>query len=357
MSSHQSNRDKPRASKCHHFCHAFDTHNYCPTCREASKGDDPCVTFISPCDICSSFTEEQLTKITHRKRYVKKPDKKADKNDQELDLLGDNSVESFAGSQADLESAADHLFTSPPRPQPLVFEALLLKTPAKTVPPTPGTALQQKLETKLEKSLGSRLDIQLDLKMGAFQANILEAMKSLREDFQKSLSKTSSQVEVDQTSTSASKPGASNTRLDPPRVLILSSRWTLIMAQPYLLVSTLIVASMMPRVTMLVLSRNPRGCPRPNQRNLLILSNSMLWPRALPRTTTLIILMNLGLHLAEPRNILINLNTNLGPDIYLLPQRRISPLRPDIGLQNLLGRPTLIKTILNMTQILLTTGK
>ena len=87
MSSHQSNKDKPLASKCHHFCHAFDTHNYCPTCREAGKGDDPCVTFISPCEICTSFTEEQLTKITHRKRYVKKPDKKADKNDQELDLL------------------------------------------------------------------------------------------------------------------------------------------------------------------------------------------------------------------------------------------------------------------------------
>ena len=65
--------------------------------------------------------------LDHRKRYVKKPDKKADKNDQELDLLGDNSVESFAGSQADLESAADHLFTSPPRPQPLAFEALSFK--------------------------------------------------------------------------------------------------------------------------------------------------------------------------------------------------------------------------------------
>ena len=39
-------------------------------------------------------------------------------------------------------------------------------------------------------------------------------MKSLREDFQKSIQKTSSQVEVDQTS--ASKPGPSNTvRLDP----------------------------------------------------------------------------------------------------------------------------------------------
>ena len=313
ISSHQSNKDKPRASKCHHFCHAFDTHKCCPTCREASKGDDPCVTFISTCDICVSFSEEQLSKITHRKRYVKKPDKKSDKNDQELDLLGDISVESFAGSQADLESAADHLFTSPPHPEPLAFEALLLRTPAKTVPPTPGIALQQKLETKLEKSLGSRLDIQLDQKMGACQENILEAMKSLREDLQKSLNKTSSQVEVDQTMT--------------------------------------------PRVTMLVLSRNPRGCPRPNQRNLLTLSNSMMWSRALPRTTTLINLTILGLPQAEPRDILINQNTNLGPDIYLLPQKRISPLSSDIGLQNLLGRPTLIKTILNMTQILLTTGK
>ena len=152
------------------------------------------------------------TKITHRKRYVKKPDKKADRNDQELDLLGDNSVESFLGSQADLESAADNLFTSPP--QPLAFEALSLNMPVKTVPPTPGTALQQKLETKLEKSLGSRLDIQPDQKMGALQANILDAMKSLREDFQKSLSKTTSQVEVDQISGLASKPGPSNTRLD-----------------------------------------------------------------------------------------------------------------------------------------------
>ena len=63
--------------------------------------------------------------------------------------------------------------------------------------------------------MGSRLDIQLDQKMGAFQTNILEAMKSLREDFQKSLHKTSLQVEVNQTSASASKAGPSNTCLDP----------------------------------------------------------------------------------------------------------------------------------------------
>ena len=82
-----------------------------------------------------------MIKITHRKRYIKK--RKSDTHkDDDLDLLGDQYIESFTGSHADLESAADHLFTSPPRPQPLAFEALSLKTPAKSVPPTPGTALQ-----------------------------------------------------------------------------------------------------------------------------------------------------------------------------------------------------------------------
>ena len=40
--------------------------------------------------------------------------------DDELDLLGDD-VESFTGTNADLESAADNLFTSPPHSQPLPF--------------------------------------------------------------------------------------------------------------------------------------------------------------------------------------------------------------------------------------------
>ena len=100
---------------CHHFCHSFDSHNYCPTCREVGKGDDLCVTFMSPCEICASFTEEQLTKITHRKRYIKRGDRKTDKNDDEdAELLGDNSIESFGGSPAELEVAAERLFTSPP---------------------------------------------------------------------------------------------------------------------------------------------------------------------------------------------------------------------------------------------------
>ena len=113
MSLHQANKDKPRALKCRHFCFSFDHHNYCPTCREAGKGDDPCVTFEAPCQLCTSFTDEQLNKIQNRKRYLKKQKAASSAKDDELDLLGEGDGDSFTGSNADLESAADNLFTSP----------------------------------------------------------------------------------------------------------------------------------------------------------------------------------------------------------------------------------------------------
>ena len=120
-----------------------------------------------------------MLKISQRKHYVKKQKcHTASSKDNELDLLGDD-VDSFTGSQADLESAADNLLTSPPRPQPLPFSSLSLKTPAKTVPPTPGTALQHKIEANLEKSLGNSLNIHLQQQMGSFHALILEAFQSL----------------------------------------------------------------------------------------------------------------------------------------------------------------------------------
>ena len=100
-----------------------------------------------------------MKKIQHRKRYInliKKQKKDASSpKDDEPDLLGEGDGDSFTGSNADLESAADNLFTSPPRPQPLPSSSLSLKTPAKTVPPTPGTALQQKIEANVEKFLGN----------------------------------------------------------------------------------------------------------------------------------------------------------------------------------------------------------
>ena len=127
-----------------------------------------------------------------------------------MDLISwAKATDSFTGSNADLESAADTLFTSPPRPQPLPFSSLLLKTPAKSVPPTPGTALQQKIETNLEKSLGNSLNIHLQQQMGSFQASMLEAFQSLREELT-----AKKQTEVDQTSFPASKPGTSSTAVN-----------------------------------------------------------------------------------------------------------------------------------------------
>ena len=62
-----------------------------------------------------------MLKISQRKRYIKKQKGlTATSKDDELDLLEDD-VDSFTGSNANLESAADNLFTSPPRPQPLQF--------------------------------------------------------------------------------------------------------------------------------------------------------------------------------------------------------------------------------------------
>ena len=116
----------------------------------------------------------------------------------------EDDMEAFSGSQADLEGAAEDLFSSP-YPQPLRFETLSLKTP-KPVPPTPGTALQQKIETKLEKSLGTQFNIHLQQQMGVFWAFIMEAFQSLRDKFQ-TMKKSAKELEVDQTTASASKSG------------------------------------------------------------------------------------------------------------------------------------------------------
>ena len=109
------------------FLSPFDSHNYCLSCREAGREDDPCVTNEKPCNICSAFTEEQLLKIKHRRRYARKQ-KVADTSKNELDLLGDDDVKALSASQADLKGAAEDLFSSPPHPQPLRFEMLSFKT-------------------------------------------------------------------------------------------------------------------------------------------------------------------------------------------------------------------------------------
>ena len=113
-----------------------------------------------------------------------------------------------------------NLFTSPPTPtprlQPLAFTSLSSKTPAKSVPPTPGTALQNEIQKDIEKSLGDSLNIHLQQQMGSFQASMLEAFQSLREELT-----TKKKAEVE-SSLPASKPGTSSDNaahldLPPPR--------------------------------------------------------------------------------------------------------------------------------------------
>ena len=85
--------------------------------------DDPCVTSEKPCNVCSGFSEEQLIKIKHRLRYVRKQkvsDTCNTSKDDDLDLLADD-VEAFSGTQADLEGAAENLFSSPSCAEPLHF--------------------------------------------------------------------------------------------------------------------------------------------------------------------------------------------------------------------------------------------
>ena len=210
MSSHQTSA-KPRSSKCRHFCFSFDLHNYCPTCRESGKGDDLCVTNQAPCSICKDLSAEQHAKFKNRRRYTRKLKSDANTSKDDLDLLGDDE-ESFTGSQAHLEDAAENLFSSP-RPQPLHFEALSIKTPS-NVPPTPGIALQNKIGNRLEKSLGNTFNIQLKQELGLFQVSMLDAMKSLRDEM---LALQNKESGVDKTSDLAqAKPMPGTSKTNPP---------------------------------------------------------------------------------------------------------------------------------------------
>ena len=269
-------------------------------------------------------------------------------------------MDSFTGSNADLESAADNLFTSPPRPQPLPFSSLSLKTPAKTVSPTPGTALQQKIESNLEKSLGNTLNIHLQQQMGSFQASLLEAFQSLQKELT-----TKKQTEVDQTSASASKPvpSTSSVNLDLPPLRPRTTSHTEEMdvdygpALPPHLGSDHHNAS----------DQNSNASEEPSKKvsdrpkNTLTLIVGMRLNRGLPRINSMMNPMNLGCHLLNAKNMLIRVDIRSGLDMCHLPQRKISLLQPDTGLQSPLGLSalglSLTKTNLNMIQTPIIIGK
>ena len=79
------------------------------------------------------------------------------------------------------------------------------------------------------------------------------------------------------------------------------------------------------------------------------LTKGMRLNRGLPRINTMMNPMNLGCHLLNPKNMLKRVDIRSGPGMCHLPQRRISPLQPDTGLQSPLGL-SLTKTNINMIQ-------
>ena len=108
MSSCRSTPSKGFSAKCHHFCCEFDCHNYCPTCKEAGKDDDSCVTGLFPCTICQSFSDESRLKIINRKQYHSKRNvDKVDTSREESEVLGKSEAPMFSGTQAGLENSAD----------------------------------------------------------------------------------------------------------------------------------------------------------------------------------------------------------------------------------------------------------
>ena len=184
------------------------------------------------------------------------------------------------------------------------------------VPSTPGTALQQKIESKLEKSLGSQFNIQLQQQMGAFQASLLEAMKSLRDEMQ-SIRKSANEVELDQSSTSTSKPGPSKQSDNLPRTLLRTLSPNVLM-KPW------------SWTCMVLLCLHGSEMLKPNMAEI----------RTTVRITTQIYPNNPNRCVGpEPKNIWTNANTRFRPNISLSrhPQRGISPLLTRKGLLSPLG--------------------
>ena len=211
------------------------------------------------------------------------------------------------------------MFSSPPRPQPLRFESLSLKTP-QTVPPTPGTTLQNKVESRLEKSLGSTFNIQLKQEMGIFQASMLEAMKSLRAEMLSFIK--ASELDVVKTSDSAQagpKPGPSNQPDPIPTWTSISRASDHSDVQP---MDTDFYGPLLPPKS----SQNVQSELASKQSDLNLTTRNIIPSRTTLKSCVL-----------KQRSILIKENTRHGQNIILshLLQRKMSPLPQVESLQNL----------------------
>ena len=68
MAKVQVKKGQRQASGCCHFMVDWDSHHYCPSCRDKGEGDDVCVVKKQEdCYICLQFTPEQLKKLKGKK--------------------------------------------------------------------------------------------------------------------------------------------------------------------------------------------------------------------------------------------------------------------------------------------------
>ena len=68
MAKVQVKKGQKQASGCHYFMADWDSHHYCPSCRDKGKGDDVCVVEKQEdCYICLQFTLDQVKKLKAKK--------------------------------------------------------------------------------------------------------------------------------------------------------------------------------------------------------------------------------------------------------------------------------------------------
>ena len=169
-SSSRRHADKPKARGCGHWINGWDVHHYCPSCREnnSAKGKlpaDPCMNG-DPCQICKTFSADQLDKIASRRKCVRKP-----KDPHRPDLSADLETGSYTDMPISAAQEASLLEIShenvknltlephpedqetfqgrePPVVQNVVLQPQAMSTPATVtaVPATPWrTGLQQEI--------------------------------------------------------------------------------------------------------------------------------------------------------------------------------------------------------------------
>ena len=113
MAEIQVKKGNKQAPGCRHFMSDWDSHNYCPSCRDKGKGDDVCVKEKpEDCYIYLQFSSEQLKKLKARKIQRKAKENNNISKELEDSLLGTDSVSSET-SGSNIQSSTSNSSSDP----------------------------------------------------------------------------------------------------------------------------------------------------------------------------------------------------------------------------------------------------